>query len=284
MLRLQQYEKLIKVLVAEHSLSGPVKDWEQIRTEQMDGTARKTLGSLVGELIGSYVVAGEIRSPDDAMLEPPKSPDAPARGTMHMSIGLPPTVFAQIEVELKEMVDLRNNMVHHFINQHDFTSSDGCRGAQVALNAAYSVIDRHFAQLREWAEDMENIRSAAAEFMQTQDFKDYVIDGIRPDGTVDWFAAGIVCALRQAFKALAVKGWAPLAEAEKWINARHPEQLPTKYGCRSWRQVVHNAPDLELRYFVIDGDRSAFYRPQTPSSRLHRNIVFELSHASTNGS
>lgn len=265
MLRLQQYERLIKFLVAHHSLSGPIHDFERVRTARIDGTARKTLGSLVGELIGSYVVADEIRPPEDAMTD---SPEAPYWFAWHMTICLPNTDFARVECELREMVDLRNNLVHHFIDQHDIGSSDGCRGAQNALVAAYSSIDRHLAQLREWAEDMQNLRLAAAEAMQTQAFRDCLINGISSDGSINWFASGIVRALREAFEVLADDGWAPLAEAEKWITARHPEQLPTKYGCQSWRQVVHKAPNLELRYFVIDGERSAFYRPQASLHKL----------------
>ena len=33
------------------------------------------------------------------------------------------------ENELKELVLLRNNLVHHFIDQHDLGSLDGCRSA-----------------------------------------------------------------------------------------------------------------------------------------------------------
>ena len=260
MLRLQQYEQLIKILVAHHSLSGPIHDLERVRTARIDGSARKTLGSLVNELIGSYVVPDEIKPTEDAMTD---SPEAPEWFAIHMTVRLPVTDFARLECELREMVDLRNNLVHHFIDQHDIGSSDGCRGAQEALVAAYSSIDRHLTQLRKWAEDMEKLRLAAAEAMQTQAFRDCFINGISTDGSVNWCASGIVRALREAFQELAGDGWAPLAKAVNWITAQHPEQLPAKYGCKSWRQVVHEAPNLELRYFVVDRERSAFYRPKT---------------------
>ncbi|MBY6159409.1 OST-HTH/LOTUS domain-containing protein [Mameliella alba] len=260
MLRLQQYERLIKILIAHHTLSGPIHDLERVRTARIDGTVRKTLGSLVGELIGSYVVPDEIKPTEDAMAD---TPEAPVSFAMHMTVRYPVTDFARLECELREMVDLRNNLVHHFIDQHDIGSLDGCHGAQDALVAAYSSIDRHLTQLREWVEDMEKLRLAAAEVMQTQAFRDCFIKGVSSDGSVNWYASGIVNALREAFQELAGDGWAPLAEAVKWITARQPEQLPTKYGCKSWRQVVHKAPTLELRYFVVDGERSAFYRPNT---------------------
>lgn len=260
MLRLQQYEQQIKILVAHHKLSGPLHELERVRAGRIDGTARKTLGSLVGEFIGSCVVADEIRSPEDAITD---SPDAPNWFSMHMTIGLPVTDFARAESELSKMVNLRNNLVHHFIDQHDIGSSDGCRGAQDALVEAYANIDRQLTQLQKWAQDMQNLRLAAAETMQTQAFREGLINGISSDGTVDWIASDIVRALQEAFQVFSDEGWAPLVAAEKWITAQHPEQLPAKYGCQSWRQVVHNAPNLDLRYFAIDGKRSAFYRPRT---------------------
>ena len=47
-----------------------------------------------------------------------------------------------------------------------------------------------------------------------------------------------------------------------WIAERHPEQLPGKYGCSSWRQVVHESRLFELRYRDVDGRRAAWYRPK----------------------
>lgn len=257
MLRLQQYERLIKAMVAHHKLSMPSHDLDQARAAQIDSTARKTLGALVGELLGSYFVADKICPPEDATTV---SSETLNRFALQMTVHLPDIDFTRFERELRELVDLRNSLVHHFIEQHDIGSSDGCRGAQEALIKASSRIDQHLAQLQEWAEDMQNLRQAMAEAMQSQAVKNFFINAISSDGTVNWFAAGIVSALREAFEALAVDGWAPLAEAGEWITARYPEQLPAKYGCRSWRQVVHTAPDYELRYFVIDGKLSDFYR------------------------
>ncbi|KEP67953.1 hypothetical protein DL1_16950 [Thioclava dalianensis] len=247
----------MKAMVAHHKLSVPSYDLEQALAARIDSTARKTLGTLVGELFGSYFVADKIGPPEDRKTVSSETFNGFA---LQMKVHLADIDFARFERELRELVDLRNNLVHHFIEQHDIGSSDGCRGAQEALNKAYSRIDQHLAQLQKWAEDMQNLRQAMAEAIRSQAVKDFVINANSSNSTVNWFAAGIVSALREAFQSLAVDGWAPVAEAGEWITVRYPEQLPAKYGCRSWRQVVHTAPDLELRYFAFDGKRSAFYR------------------------
>lgn len=266
MLRLQQYERLIKALVAQHRLSASFHDFERAREQRINSTARKTLGSLIGELLGSYVVAGKVDPREETATS---SPEALACFTMQFSLRFSNTDFARIEGELREMVDLRNNLVHHFIDQHDIGSSDGCRSAHDALVEAYSLIDRHYAQLREWAEDMEKTRLAVESALKSKVVKDFIINGIASGGTENWLASGVVSALREAFDALAHGGWAPVAAAGKWITERYPGELPAKYGCQSWRQVVHKAPNLELRYFVLDGKRSAYYREQASRTTSH---------------
>jgi hypothetical protein len=266
MLRLQQYERLIKAMVAHHKVSGPFHDLERAKATQIDEAARKTLGSLVGDLLGSYVVADEIDPPE---MTTTNSPENVNWFAMQMSLGLPDAEFVRVESDLREMVVLRNNLVHHFIDQQDLWSPDGCRAAQDALIMAYDLIDHHFGQLRDWAEDMDKIRHTMSEFLQSKEFEELFVNGIALDGKVNWDASGIVGAMREAFSALAVDGWAPVAAAGKWVAKRYPEQLPAKYGCLSWRQVVHNAPILELRYLEMDGQRTACYREKDSSETQH---------------
>jgi hypothetical protein len=126
LLRLQQYERLIKSMVAHHEISGPIHTLEAVQAERIANTARLTLGTLVGDLLGSYLVPNEIGTPIEAMASCPD--DAISFG-MRMHLELSDSDFAQTENELKELVLLRNNLVHHFIDQHDLGSLDGCRSA-----------------------------------------------------------------------------------------------------------------------------------------------------------
>lgn len=168
-----------------------------------------------------------------------------------------------MELDLKELVELRNKLLHHFIDQHDLRNLGGCRDANDALLADYRRIDEHFEQLRGLAENFGQMWRPMAEFFQSDVFLDWVANGINPDGTVDWSAAVIVKLLRNAAGNLTVAGWTPLASAERWITERLPEQLPGKYGCSSWRQVVHESRQFDPRYRDVDGRRAACYRPKS---------------------
>jgi hypothetical protein len=265
LLRLQQYERLIKAIVAHHEISGPPQALEAIRAARVAETARKTLGTLIGDLLGSYVVIhGNEPPPEDTI----NSSEDTASFSFRTQLGLSETDFARTENDLKELVTLRNSLVHHFIDEHDLWSLEGCRIAQDALLAAYSRIDQHFEQLRGWAEHMEQTRRLTDAFVRSNEFRDLVINGIAPGGKVDWSAADIVRALRQAAETLAVDGWASIAEAGKWIAERFPEQLPAKYGCSSWRQVVHESRAFKIRYLDMNGKRAARYREKEKPATL----------------
>lgn len=255
LLRLQQYEKLMKAIVAHHEISVVGPPMESNLEQRIADAASKTLGTLIGALLGSYVTTAEME--DDS------EPDA--RGGIFsfkakLNLRLSTEDYERSQSHLKELLLLRNNLVHHFIEQNDLWSLDGCRGAHEALAIAYNRIDQHFEQLRGWAEHMDQVRRLAAEFVQSEAFHDLVIHGIAPDGSVNWHAAGIVCTLREAAAELAVDGWTPVTLAGRWIAERFPEHLPAKYGCSSWRQVVHESRLFELRYRDVDGQRAAWYR------------------------
>ena len=263
LLRLQQYEQLMKAIVAHHEISATGLPLASNQEQRIADAASKTLGTLVGALFGSYVTTDES---DGATSESDERDDV-ISFKFKMNLRMSVEDYDRTQSDLKELVLLRNNLVHHFIDQHDLWNLDGCRGAQESLVAAYSRIDQHFEQLRGWAEHMDQARRLAADFAQSDAFRDLVINGIAPDGSVDWPAAGIVRALREAADELAVEEWTPVASAGRWIAERHPDQLPAKYGCSSWRQVVHESGLFELRYREVNGQRAAWYRPKKTALR-----------------
>lgn len=77
-----------------------------------------------------------------------------------------------------------------------------------------------------------------------------LVDGIAPDGQVHWPMSGIVSSLREAEVALAQggqDGWTVLNAAIAWQRQHAPEQTPKRYGCSSWRQVLHESGQFEVR-------------------------------------
>jgi hypothetical protein len=244
--RLQQYERLIKAIVATQEFSGAVHDLEEVRAARVDGTARKTLGALVGEFLGSFRLSGETFASPEPAADPP---DGGAMVSVQTGWGLQEDELERVKAELKELVNLRNNLVHCFIDQHDLWSVDGCQRAQAALIADYDRIDQCYGRLRDWASEMDQARQSAAEFVQSDTVRNLVIHGIAPDGTVNWPASSLVSGFREAAHALALAGdeWVSVADAGEWLVGKYPDQSPQRFGCKTWQHALQDSRLFDLR-------------------------------------
>ena len=208
---------------------------EDVRTD--------TLGTLVKSLFDSYI---EIEGTERAILDDEKISAQRVSIGSRVSMQMSEDQHEETKSALKELVILRNDLVHHLVDRFDLGSDNGCTAAIDHLNASFSRIDSHFVELQQWARGIQHSMALSASFMQSAMFEDLVFNGIEPDGTVDWSGAGIVRVLREASKALAVDGWVRLDDAVGWIGERHAEQTPAKYGCKGWPDVLHKARVFSL--------------------------------------
>ncbi|WP_093179431.1 OST-HTH/LOTUS domain-containing protein [Variovorax sp. YR266] len=253
LIRLQQYERLMKAFAVDFEIAGPSDELMAIRQKRGEVVSRMTLGQLVAELTGTYL---QPEPPDT--VEPEWNPVDSQRIWFRMQtrMALQPEDYERVVVGLKELVALRNELVHHFLERFDIWSEAGCHDADAYLDVGMAKVDGHYAELRQWAITMDQARSAMGAFMASPAYTDLLFDGIRPDGTVDWPTCGIVRCLRTAETVLAVDGWADLGQVIERMNLMHPEQALKRYGCTTWRQVLH-----ESKQFKIRRDQGSAERP-----------------------
>lgn len=257
LLRLQQYERLMKGMLTHHELAGTADELQARLEARAQMFADKTLGQLVKTLFESYIVVegAERNGPDDSRV-PTDRVSMSFVARMEMSEERRAGVKAAVE----ELVRLRNDLVHHLIERFDVWTDEGCSAAIEHLHHSYDRIDRHFQELQQWAESMDKARAMSASFAQSQVFLDYACDGIAPDGTVDWPNAGIVRVLRDALVATSSDGWLQLDDARAWIAEHHPQQLPERYGCRTWPQVLSESRAFKLEYRQDTNRKVAWFR------------------------
>lgn len=245
LLRLQQYEILLKALVAHGDIAGPPAGLQAVRDAQVACHQRKTLGTLVGMLTERHLISvGEDDSGDEPL------GDGGAWCRVRFQVGLDASQHQATTAALKELVDLRNELVHHFLQRFNIWEPQGCLAADIYLDTSYETIDGHYLTLRRWAQGMDDARALMASFMSTAAFEDLMVNGMAPEGTVEWLASGAVCCLREAETRFATEGWTLLNTATTWIRAQHPDQHPQRYGCGSWRQVIHESRQFEIRRTV----------------------------------
>ncbi len=248
LLRLQDYERLAKAIAVHHQDSAPIDGIERARAKAITKIQGKTLGTVVGALMGSFVVAegNEGARPDQD--------DAPSV-TWLMQTSLPEEAYNKAVADQRDLVKLRNDLVHHFLDQHDLSTLAGCLTAQDALARALDRIDEARHVMRSWAEDLGRMQGSLAEALNLPEVQDALAEGRIP-----WKLTGIVQALRKAAELHEQDGWVALSGAIEWVTREYPDEVPRHYGCSTWRQVVHESKLFDLRYVVSGGKRNAWYR------------------------
>ncbi|MCJ2184712.1 OST-HTH/LOTUS domain-containing protein [Novosphingobium sp. 1949] len=254
-LNMQTYETLIKSIIAHHEISGSTLS---VDTDSRTMNSRKkTLGTLVNEMLGSFLTAEETSRHSDAAFG--QHGDGPS---FHIKIGIAVSAddYNQIVRDLKDFVSLRNDLIHHFLERHDIASYDGCRVAEKALIEANHQIERHLDDLRTWGKDLDQAKLAMAELVQSAVVQDFLVTGKIP-----WPATEAVRAFRAAAAEFSADGWTLVSIGSDLIAAQHPTEAPSNYGCSSWRQVLHDSGLFELQYRKMEGRRTAWYREKRSS-------------------
>lgn len=278
MLRLQQYERRLKSMVSSMALEGPLEQLQATRARQMAGASDKSLGTLVRMFTGSHLTLAPSKSetePGDTS-SGQESSDA-AWASMRFNISMSPERYAQSKAGLAELVALRNDLVHHLIERFDISDENGCCAATTHLESCYEKIDGHFERLKGWATSLAETQTLASSFLQSKAFEDAFVHGINPEGTVCWPRSTIVECLRGAETACQVDGWTSLDAAIAFIMKENRDQVPSRYGCKTWRQVLKKSVQFELRSTASSDGAvgQAWYRsyakgaaPKASSSRL----------------
>ena len=256
LLRLQQYERQLKAIVAHGELSGPADRLPIIHEQKIACVQNKTMGTLMGKLTESFLTP-PLPNEEESQMEADVGEQIWLR--YRHQLEMPAEHYEATKVALKELVDLRNELVHHFLERFDLWSESGCQAADGFLEDSYETINRHYLNLQCWAKTMDEARAEMASIMQSQAFSDVFIDGIRGDGSVYWPGSGICLCLREAETKLAEGSWTRLEAAIRWIGSAYPEQTPKRYGCSSWRHALHESRQFEIRKSQADNERTAVW-------------------------
>jgi hypothetical protein len=265
LLRLQQYEMLLKAVVAHGDVAAHPAQLQAVQDAQVASAHKKTLGGLVSMLSEQYLTVGD----GDGSRDAPQGDDT-AWFRLRCQIGLDTSQYQATTAALKELVALRNELVHHFLPRFNLLQPQGCMAAADYLDASYQTIDGHYQTLLGWWNGMQEARKLMATYVNSAAFEDLLLNGIAPDGTVHWPASGAVRCLREGEARFAIDGWTRLNTATTWIHTQYPEQHPQRYGCGSWRQIIHESRQFEIRKRVNTEQigREVWYRSRQEQENM----------------
>lgn len=262
MLRLQQYELLLKKMMSSMAVEGPLEQIEAILENRVTGMRSRTLGMLIADFVGHHLTSA---SPDDETDGAESgSSDVPYL-RMHVAISMSHEREAQTRAGLAELVRLRNDLVHHIYEAFDLSSEAGYSALSAHLKKCHARIDDHYQALEALAVQLSKCRALASSFIQSKQFEDAFGCGILRDGTVSGPHSSIVEYLRKAEAACQVEGWTSLDAAILFISREDRSQTPRGYGCRTWRQVLKQSGQFEVRLVPGAGGSKAqvWYRSDT---------------------
>lgn len=245
MVRIQQYEKALKVLLAHHEIAGPVETLADQPTQRAEKLSGQTLGNLAKQLFASFVVPEGF---ERELLPEDKTPTDRISVAHSFRMTLYPDQWAQTKSSIDEFVVLRNELVHHFLSRFNIWEERGCLEAMAYLEDSYLRIDARFQELRTWMMAMQKAGEAMASFAKSETYHDWLVNGINTDGSFEWQQTGIVRALRTEVQALAGDNWIPLQAVKAQMLARHPDQTPQKYRSTTWQQVLTESTEFDLEY------------------------------------
>jgi hypothetical protein len=163
---IQQYEGLLKALISESEVAGTTDSFESNLNARRERLRTQSLGLLVKQLSASILRTVPIPDSHDA----PHSTALPVF-RMRFGIQLDEAQLAQVEQDLRQLVDLRNRLVHHLLDEFDVFSVAGCEAALVHLEEGYRTVDAAYVQLAGWAQQAAHARKAVAELLNTPEFR-----------------------------------------------------------------------------------------------------------------
>ncbi|WP_230971724.1 OST-HTH/LOTUS domain-containing protein [Nitrogeniibacter aestuarii] len=285
--RLQHYEFVIKRLAAHHDIAGPASELQAIHARRVEGFGTKTLGQVVREVSSSYLTSSTADESEDDLESPPGYNPTKIWFRSRCYTSLSREECKQARQDLEELVRLRNELVHHFLERFNVWTIEGCDAADVYLDESYATIDGHYQTLRDWTDGMDAARTSLSQFLLSPEGQRAFLHSLQPQpASIDWAHTKIESLLLAAEETLNEHGWTLLAKAIDAMRRIDPEETPKRYGCSSWRQVIHESRLFEIRktrtpdreevqvwYRTIDFDRASWNRKKLANQSAPSRII-----------
>ncbi|MFM4832999.1 OST-HTH/LOTUS domain-containing protein [Aeromonas media] len=236
LLQLQQFELTLKATLPTLKVCGFFDELAGNIERDRQLLGGKTLGHLVGQWSQRTTLEDEQEIDDDALN---------GRGYFRFSFGLEDGEW--MNEKLKQLVELRNELVHHFLSRFALNSEASCQEAIRYLTTAANVIKDNREALHSLLTAVEKAKSELLEFMNSPEGEHFLLSGILPGEPVnDWENTTIIQQLKCEERRIGKDGWTQLKEAISSIGQRRPGLSPKLYGCGSWREIIHRSQLFEV--------------------------------------
>ncbi|MCG7199639.1 OST-HTH/LOTUS domain-containing protein [Marinobacter pelagius] len=246
-LQLQQYELGLKRFLSKTVLRGNAKTLKSYHEIRKADLANKTLGQLIGQITGQYLLPSSSEEGfPDTPVDPEENSDL-AELQFRFTMPLSQENHDALRAELSEIVSIRNELVHHFLERFDLQDTGSCKDALNHLTSIKETVSHHFEKLQEWDSARNAAVQHALEFFDSVDLESLLNYGFCPGHPIVWGNTTAVQLLKSAEAQLQSAGWTDLRMALRLIKQQRPDLGPKIYQCNSWRHLLHASGLFELK-------------------------------------
>ena len=173
----------MKLLVILYSgVYGTANELKAFMGKLEESVAKKSMGLVAKELFQS--VFGEPKN-----IEAPDNPVEPWV-SFRYSIDMKKEDVESLEQALANIIEERNNLIHHNARKYDLKTIVGCQLFADELEAQNERVKAMFLTLDGFIERALKVRKAVAEYMDTEEFRDFIL-GERVPENQDILDSGI---------------------------------------------------------------------------------------------
>ncbi len=228
MMLFQEFEYLLKFILANGKFSGFISELKAIRTEQAARINKQTMGQLVSQYVENTHPDFEYKSDVPEKLKEPHF-------SFNFQIECDPSNYEAKKEALAEIVLERNELVHHLLPSFDVTSVQSCEGVGNKLDDQCEKIRQEISEMKLILKSFNDIR------------KD-VVDFLRSDESTTYFMLNIIqqSKLVALLSEISVKkqrsdGWTVVDAARRLVIQNAPEEigrLKEKYGHKTLKSLI----------------------------------------------
>jgi hypothetical protein len=180
MLRIQQYERALKALVASGSITAHPEQLLEAQSRKTAAQQTKTLGQLIRMFTDEHLSDGRAKAARKAGTFVTAETVQQPLFRSQFTIAMTPERYRQTVAGLNELKDIRNKLIHHLVEQFDISTEDGCLAGTAHLRDCYAKIDAALLQLKEWTDGYARMRAEEATVLRSKEFEDAFVCGKVP--------------------------------------------------------------------------------------------------------
>lgn len=228
MMLFQEFEYLLKFILANGSFSGFISELKAIKTEKAARINKQTMGQLVGQYVENTHPDFEYKSDAPEELKEPHF-------SFNFQIECDPSNYEAKKEALAEIVLERNELVHHLLPSFDAASVQSCEDVGKKLDEQSEKIRQEICEMKLILESFREGRKALVDFLASEESTAYFRLNILQQSKLVALLSEI------SVKKQRSDGWTVMEVARRLVIQEAPEELgrlKEKYGHKTLKSLI----------------------------------------------